>query len=77
MVPFKMVVIYNVFPRENKKLNLLQPRHFNAIIFPGCFEKNYEYYQNIQNAYKTSEAHGGEGCTNLHQELIQDFVKAH
>jgi len=29
------------------------PNNEGAMIFPGCLEKNKEYYENAQNAYRT------------------------
>ncbi len=52
-------------PRPASHNNLLEPRHFNAIVYPGCVEKNHEYYQNSQNAYRTSMDHGGLGCADM------------
>jgi hypothetical protein len=48
-------------PDMNKK-SLLSKQQWNAILYPGCYAKNWEYYQDAQNAYRTSKEHGGTGC---------------
>ncbi|MBL7688690.1 MAG: hypothetical protein JNJ49_11705 [Bdellovibrionaceae bacterium] len=58
----KQVTIYKW---EKRVISVIEPRHFNAILYPGCYEKNWEYYQDSQNAYRTSTANGGNGCLNL------------
>jgi hypothetical protein len=55
------IPIYSLQASENHQ-SLLDARHFNAIVFPGCYNKNREYYQNSINAYRTSKNHLGEGC---------------
>lgn len=51
--------------------NLLNPRHFNTIIYPECREKNSVYYQCARAAYMTSgDVSGEEGvvCPDLPPE---------
>jgi hypothetical protein len=51
-----------VNPGENP--SLIDERQWNAIVFPGCFAKNWAYYTDAQNAYRTSVEHGGQGCVD-------------
>lgn len=55
------------FQKRNslQKRNLLEPRHYNAILFPGCVNLNREYYVDSINSYRTSLDHGGKGCRDL------------
>jgi len=59
----KMPQAYTIKQRSSG--NLLDPRHFNAIIFPGCLSKNHVYYQDSMNSYRTSRQNGGIGCGDL------------
>lgn len=63
----KRAALFKTFRRipERERI-LLEPWHINALLFPGCFAKNAEYYENAKNAYRTSREHGGEGCWKDH-----------
>lgn len=61
----KMTVSFTISPRTPSDNNLLEERHFNMIVFPGCLIKNQNYYQDAMNAYKTSRQNGGKGCADL------------
>jgi hypothetical protein len=66
----------NVLPKELIKLaipvyklekhspenTIIKERHFNAIVYPGCLEKNHDYYFAGQNSYSTTSDRGGSGC---------------
>ncbi len=58
-----LVVTSNITPLiEKDSPSLLNTTQWNALMFPGCFAKNWEYYMNAQNAYRTSKENGGRGC---------------
>lgn len=52
--------------RDEKEMNsILNESQWNAIVYPGCFEKNEEYYISSLNAHRTSIKNGGNGCIDM------------
>ena len=77
--PNEVKEIENSIPLHRLKVNknnksLLEPRHFNAIVYPGCFAKNRDYYQDSVNSYKTSKDHFGEGCSVFPWQRIDENI---
>ena len=59
----KYFLAIDIQPRpESERISMLSEKHWNAIIFPGCWAKNIDYYLDSQDAYRTSFEHGGKGC---------------
>lgn len=44
----------------------LRPAHLRQILYPNCQSRNPVYLSCQKNLYRTSEAHGGEGCAPVH-----------
>lgn len=57
-----IVTIANLTPLKKENISLVNETQWNAIMFPGCYAKNWKYYLDAQNAYRTSEKNGGKGC---------------
>ncbi len=57
------IIIQHFQKRTDSEMgSILDEKHWNAIIYPGCYAKNQAYYKESLNAYRTSMSHGGKGC---------------
>lgn len=65
-LPAKMEGLHHMsyeIKENTKAMGLLSDRHINNVLFPNCFNKNKEYYQDSANAYRSSsKVPKGEGC---------------
>ena len=58
----KMIIQQFQKRTDSEMGSILDEKHWNAIIYPGCYAKNQAYYKESLNAYRTSMSHGGKGC---------------